>query len=147
LPAHAAEDALQDAIVLVLQRTDASWLAQFLAASPKEQIGYFLSAIHNNALKAILRNRLDPLPEIPCEDETAPNPAREAERTDTRRAVREAIQRLPKAQREVMELDMEEYTDAEITGKLHISPGATRKRRFDAGENMRKILQSQDISY
>jgi hypothetical protein len=71
-----------------------------------ERRRYFLTAIYNNTLKAITRNRLDSLPEEPYEDETAPNPAEEVERADTRRAVREAIQRLPKRQREVMELNL-----------------------------------------
>ena len=145
-PEHAGEDALQDAMVLMLQRMDTQWQARFLTASAEEQIRYIVAAIGKNTLKAISRNRLEPMPETPCEDETALNPAEEMERADTRRAVREAIQRLAKGQREVMELDMEEYTDKEITEKLHISREAIRKRRYNAGENLKIILQSKDIT-
>jgi RNA polymerase sigma factor (sigma-70 family) len=142
-----AEDALQDALVLVLQRADAAWLAEFLAASPKKQIGYFLTAMHNNALKAILRNRLDPLPETPCEDETSPDPAEEVERADTRRAVWEAIQHLPKRQREVIQLgDIEDWSREDITKHLKISAVNLRQQRFKGLQQMKKLLQSQDIT-
>ena len=145
-PEQAAEDALQDAVVLFLRRVDAQWLADFLKASPREQIGYFLTAIHNNTLKAITRNRLNSLPEKPYEDETALDPAEEMGRADTRRAVREAIQRLPKRQREVMELTLQEYSDEEIAKKLNTSTVNVRVRKLHARRNLQRILQGQDIT-
>jgi RNA polymerase sigma factor (sigma-70 family) len=136
-----AEDALQDALVLVLQRADAAWLAEFLAASPKKQIGYFLTAMHNNALKAILRNRLDPLPETPREDETALDPAEEVERKD---AITKAWQNLPERQREVMALRKAGYTAPEIAKKLGITPNNARQQELKALRNMREFQRKQD---
>lgn len=139
-PEHAAEDGLQDAIVLFLQREDEQWQSDFLKASLGEQLGYFWRAICNNTLKAILRNRLEPIPEQGCEDHAAPNLVGEVAEQD---AFMKALQQLPEEKREVMELNAQGYTGKEIAIKLNITAEAARKRLFDARKCMREFLQMQ----
>jgi RNA polymerase sigma factor (sigma-70 family) len=142
LPEQAGEDALQNAIVLFLQRADAQGQAEFLRASAGKQIGFFVTAMRNNMLKVKLRNRLAPLPEKTYEVEIVPGPAEEVAEQD---CFEKALQELSEGQREVMELDIQGYTDKEIAAKLNIAAGTARKRLFDARKNMAKFLERQGI--
>lgn len=134
---------MHNAIVLFLKREDAQqWQVDFLQASPREQINYFLTAICNNGLKAMLRNRLEPLPEQGCKDQTAPDLAEEVERED---AITKAVQSLPERQKEVMEFAKEGYSVAEIAQILETSPGNVRQQMFKARKNIQKSQQGEGV--
>jgi RNA polymerase sigma factor (sigma-70 family) len=144
-PEQAVEDALQNAIVLFLQRAEVEGQEEFLRASAGKQIGFFVTSMRNNTLKVKLRNRLDALPETPCEDEAALDPAEEMERKDTRRAVREAVQYLPKRQREMIELELLEFSTEETAQALNTSTTNVRVQQLRARRKLKEILQEQDL--
>jgi RNA polymerase sigma-70 factor, ECF subfamily len=101
----------------------------------------WLFRIAANALvdrwRQISRDSLDPPPDIPD--------GREAEETERRAMVCQLVERLPDAQRQVIEMRfVDQRSIREIADALGRSEGAVKQLQLRALENLRKSLEGRD---
>jgi RNA polymerase sigma-70 factor (ECF subfamily) len=130
-----AEDLVQEAFMAVLQRVDT-----FQAGRPFAP--WFFRILVNRGLNARKARALRAVEEIP---ETAahrgPTPEREAERTELRGRLREAMEALPERQRTIVQLfDLEGFAGPEIAEILEISDGTVRWHLHEARKTLKKAL-------
>jgi RNA polymerase sigma-70 factor (ECF subfamily) len=130
-----AEDLVQEAFMAVLQRVDT-----FQAGRPFAP--WFFRILVNRGLNARKARALRAVEEIP---ETAahrgPTPEREAERTELRGRLREAMDALPERQRTIVQLfDLEGFAGPEIAEILEISDGTVRWHLHEARKTLKKAL-------
>ena len=130
-----AEDLVQEAFMAVLQRVDT-----FQAGRPFGP--WFFRILVNRGLNARKARALRAVEEIP---ETAahrgPTPEREAERTELRGRLREAMEALPERQRTIVQLfDLEGFAGPEIAEILEISDGTVRWHLHEARKTLKKAL-------
>lgn len=72
--------------------------------------------------------------------ENANRPDRQAEARLLEERVAEAVARLPDVYREVMELEMREYTDPEIAEQCGLREGTVKSRKFRARQRLKELL-------
>ncbi|MFL5385947.1 MAG: RNA polymerase sigma factor [Longimicrobiaceae bacterium] len=130
-----AEDLVQEAFMAVLQRVDT-----FQAGRPFAP--WFFRILVNRGLNARKARALRAVEEIP---ETAahrgPTPEHEAERTELRGRLREAMEALPERQRTIVQLfDLEGFAGPEIAEILEISDGTVRWHLHEARKTLKKAL-------
>lgn len=130
-----AEDLVQEAFMAVLQRVDT-----FQAGRPFAP--WFFRILVNRGLNARKARALRAVEEIP---ETAahrgPTPEREAEQTELRGRLREAMEALPERQRTIVQLfDLEGFAGPEIAEILEISDGTVRWHLHEARKTLKKAL-------
>lgn len=131
-----AEDAVQDAFVLALQRIDQcrepakfrAWLLQIV----RNRVHSALRTPH--ARRAVALDEALPLP-------SASDPARDAERADLRGHLATALRALSPLQREVVVLfDMEGWSHREIAAQAGTTEAASRVALFKARAALRRLL-------
>jgi RNA polymerase sigma-70 factor (ECF subfamily) len=135
---HDAEDVAQDALVLALER-----LAE--CRDPARFGGWLVRIVRNRALNH--RRYLGIRAAEPLDDATdAPslgNPAEDAERSELRERLNDAVGGLPGTQREVLLLhDLEGWKHREIGEALGMPEGTVRYHLFNARRAVRGRLRA-----
>jgi RNA polymerase sigma-70 factor (ECF subfamily) len=130
-----AEDLVQDAFMTALQRVDT-----FEAGRPFAP--WFFRILVNRGLNARKARSLRVVHAIP---ETAasstPSPEREAERTELRERLSQAMETLPERQRVIVQLfEVEGFGGPEIARILEISDGTVRWHLHEARKTLRRAL-------
>jgi RNA polymerase sigma-70 factor (ECF subfamily) len=130
-----AEDLVQDAFMAVLQRIDT-----FEAGRPFGP--WFFRILVNRGLNARKARSLRTVDEIPESAAThLASPEREAERSELRGALTEAMAALPERQRTILQLfDVEGFGGPEIAQILEISEGTVRWHLHEARKTLRGVL-------
>lgn len=131
-----AEDVCQDAFVIALERLEE-------CRQPERFAAWLLQIVRNRARDA--RRRRTVRAALPLEATavvaSAANPAREAERSDLRRRLLEALAQLPELLREVVLLhDLEGWRHREIAQALELPEGTVRSHLFHARRRLREFL-------
>lgn len=135
---HDAEDVAQDALVLALER-----LAE--CRDPARFGGWLVRIVRNRALNH--RRYLGIRAAEPLDDATdAPslgNPAEDAERSELRERLNDAVGGLPQTQREVLLMhDLEGWKHREIGEALGMPEGTVRYHLFNARRAVRGRLRA-----
>lgn len=127
-----AEDVVQDAFVTALERLD--------ECDPEKFGGWFMRVVRNRAhsVRRYLGVRdAAPLDAVPTASPT-PGPHGEAERSELRRELEEAIGTLTEVQRQVVLLhDLEGWKHREIGALLDLPTGTVRAHLFHARRALR----------
>ncbi len=133
-----AEDAVQEAFLTVWRRSG-SFLAERAKAST-----WILTLVHRRAVDVVRREErrraesLDPDQETGGEARTADD---EVTLTERRRAVQEALRRLPDEQREALELAYYGgLTQSELAERLSVPLGTIKSRMFTGLRRLRDLL-------
>jgi RNA polymerase sigma-70 factor (ECF subfamily) len=136
-----AEDLVQDAFLLVLQRIGT--FQEGRAFAP-----WFFRILVNRGLNARKARALRTADEIPESASSAgPSPEREAERAELRDRLAAALGALPERQRLVVELfDLEGFAGPEIAEILEISDGTVRWHLHEARKALRQALAPYERS-
>ena len=132
-----AEDVVQDAMVVALERLD--------ECQPERFPGWLLRIVRNRALNH--RRYLGIRAAGPLDDADhfagRDNPYRDAERTELRERLLAGMEVLSQTQREVLMLhDMEGWKHREIAGVLGLPEGTVRHHLFHARRAMRAELSA-----
>jgi len=131
---HLAEDAVQEAFLVVLERLGD-------LRDPQAFVGWFRQVVRTQCSR-IVRRRKETLGADPVELH-APDPsAREvAETAERHRLVRKALSELPPAGRETAEMFyLQELRCADIARRLDIPTNTVKRRLHDARERLRHTL-------
>jgi RNA polymerase sigma-70 factor, ECF subfamily len=130
-----AEDLVQEAFIAALQRIDT-----FEAGRPFGP--WFFRILVNRGLNARKSRALRTTEEIPeAAASSFPSPEREAERSELRERLRQAMTTLPERQRVIVELfELEGFGGVEIAQILEISDGTVRWHLHEARKALREAL-------
>lgn len=133
-----AEDVAQDAFVLALER-----LAE--CRDPRRFAGWLVRIVRNRALNH--RRYLGIRTAAPLDDAehaaSPDSPAEDAERSELRARLNDAVAELPQAQREVLLLhDLEGWKHREIGASLGMPEGTVRYHLFNARRAVRGRLKA-----
>lgn len=130
-----AEDVCQDAFVKALEKLDD-------CRQPEKFVAWLLQIVRNRArnYKDYRRvRRAQPLETTAVA--SLSSPGRDAERSELRGALEEALSQLSEVQREVVLLhDLEGWKHREIGDTLGVSEGAARQHLFAARRKLRELL-------
>jgi RNA polymerase sigma-70 factor, ECF subfamily len=131
-----AEDAAQEAFILALERIED-------CRNPESFAGWFMSIVRNRSRNLVRREVLrqaDAIPERLSSGDALPD--RDAETTELREMLQEALLQLPEVQREVVMLhDLEGWKHREIADRLEIPSGTVRSHLHFARRALRKLLE------
>lgn len=130
-----AEDAVQDAFVVALEKLDE-------CRCPGKFAGWLLAIARNTARNAVRREKLRAAEPIPLDaPSTSRGPAAEAELAALRRDLEEALAELPEIQREIVLLhDLQGWKHGEISERLDIPSGTVRSHLHFARKALREKL-------
>ena len=130
-----AEDAVQEAFMVALQRLDDCRNADRFA-------GWLLAIVRNRARNLIRRESLRSAEEIPASaSASGPSPDKMAYLSDLRVQLREALAKLTEVQREIVLLhDLEGWKHSEISERLGIPAGTVRSHLHFARKELRARL-------
>jgi RNA polymerase sigma-70 factor (ECF subfamily) len=135
-----AQDAVQDAF-LAAWRTAASFDARRGNAQT-----WLLTLVHRRSVDLVRREerrRADPLDDAPVA--SGESTEEEASVREQRRGVQAALARLPRDQREALELAYYGgLTQAELAERLGIPLGTVKSRMFAALTKLRELLEAED---
>jgi RNA polymerase sigma-70 factor, ECF subfamily len=136
-------DAAADATSLIFSRA--------LAALPRYRHTSFRSWLftiaHNTVIDGWRGSRIEtPLDAIASHHDPAPGPEDEALREDAGREVRTLLARLPRDQRQVVELRLAGLTNQEIAEVLERSVPATKMLQVRAMSRLRSLLAAEPSS-
>lgn len=136
-----AEDLVQDAFMAVLQRIDT-----FQAGRPFGP--WFFRILVNRGLNARKARSLRAVDEIPeTVAHAGPTPERDAERSELRGRLKEAMDELPERQRTIVQLfELEGFPGPEIAEILEISDGTVRWHLHEARKTLKKALAPYERS-
>lgn len=139
-----AEDIVQAAFLRVYER-----IGQFDSGRPFGP--WFLRGVVNDAVKAAARREREVPLEMEGDDEMplaelwadpAPGPVELAEAAETRQAIRDALGRLPPAQRAAIVLRYYlGLSEAELANELACPPGTVKWRLHAARQRLRALLR------
>lgn len=139
-----AEDIVQAAFLRVYDR-----IGQFDSGRPFGP--WFLRGVVNDAVKAAARREREVPLEMESDDEMplaelwadpAPGPVELAEAAETRQAIRDALGRLPPAQRAAIVLRYYlDLSEAELANELACPPGTVKWRLHAARQRLRALLR------
>lgn len=133
----AAEDVAQDAFVYALERIEdcrrpdrfGSWLLQIVRNRSRNALRDRKASRHVNIATVMPESR----------DAT---PQREAERSELRRRLIDALGKLSEVRREIVLLhDLEGWTHREIAERLDLPPGTVRSHLHHARKDLRPLLR------
>jgi RNA polymerase sigma-70 factor (ECF subfamily) len=131
-----ADDVCQAGFVIAMERIDE-------CRDPHRFGGWLLQIVRNQA-RNYLRAR-DVRETVPLDETVAgssPDPAAEAERSELRARLREALLTLPEPQREVVLLhDLEGWKHHEIADRLELPSGTVRSHLHHARRKLRELLR------
>lgn len=146
--AEDAEDALQEAFVKTFRSLD--------RFDPSRAFGPWFFQILRNQCRDLLRRRSarfqvevvgDGLLESRA-DSGPGSAARHRERTEARRIVWTALERLPEDQREVIVLkEIQGFRYQEIASILDVPEGTVASRLFNARQALKQVLNRMGVSY
>lgn len=130
-----AEDAAQESFLVALQRLEE-------CRSPERFAGWLMTIVRNRSRNLIRRESLRDTDPVPVSASTGlPAPDREAERSQLRGVLREALDGLPAQQREIVLLhDLEGWKHREIADRLGIPSGTVRSHLHFARKALREAL-------
>jgi RNA polymerase sigma-70 factor (ECF subfamily) len=131
---HLAEDAVQNSFLAALTRLDQ-------LRDTKAFPGWFRQIVRTEAHR-ILRHRREPTTG-PMKEMNAdgPTPGEDAQASELRSIVREAVRKLPPPRCQPTELFyFEEHSCAEIAQLLHVPTGTVKRRLHDARRQLRSML-------
>jgi RNA polymerase sigma-70 factor, ECF subfamily len=130
-----AEDVAQEAFVVALERLEE-------CRDPDRFAGWFTTIVKNRARNLLRRENLREGEPVPFHVPSAlPGPDREAERSDLRGRLSEAMDRLSPLQREVVLLhDLEGWKHREIAERLEMPSGTVRSHLHFARRRLRELL-------
>lgn len=139
-----AEDVVQAAFLRVYER-----IGQFDSGRPFAP--WFLRSVAHDAVKAAARREREVPLEVEGDDEMplaglladpAPGPVEMAEAAETRQAIRDALGRLPPAQRAAIVLRYYlDLSEAELAEELACPPGTVKWRLHTARQRLRALLR------
>jgi RNA polymerase sigma-70 factor (ECF subfamily) len=132
-----AEDVCQDAFIRAVERLED-------CREPAKFSSWLMQIVRHRALNLLDYRRVRAAaPLEPESAESRESPARDAERSELRELLREALERLSPIQREVVLLhDMEGWKHRAIGESLGISEGMSRQHLFAARRLLRAMLGS-----
>lgn len=130
-----AEDLVQDAFVLVLERIDT-----FESGRPFAP--WFYRILTNRGLNARKAGAVRRTEQIPAEYASGePSPERDAERSQLRERLAAAVDTLPERQRTIVQLfELEGFSGPEIAEILEVSPATVRWHLHQARQTLRETL-------
>lgn len=130
-----AEDICQDAFVKALERLDD-------CRQPEKFLAWLLQIVRNSARNYLDYRRVRLAQPLDTTNVTsALSPERDAERSELRGTLAEALEKLSDVQREVVLLhDLEGWKHREIGESLGLSEGAARQHLFAARRKLRELL-------
>lgn len=130
-----AEDAVQEAFAAVW-RSAGTYRPERGPAAP------WLWAVARNAVVDRLRSRLDTTGEVPELASAEPGPAERAESSWVSWRVHRALEELPEAEREVLELAYwSGLSQSEVAGYLHVPLGTVKTRTRSALARLADVLE------
>lgn len=132
-----AEDAAQESFLVALQRLDE-------CRSPERFAGWLMTIVRNRSRNLVRRESLRETDQVPVSASSGlAAPDREAERSQLRGLLREALDGLPEVQREIVLLhDMEGWKHREIADRLGVPSGTVRSHLHFARKALRDALGS-----
>ncbi len=132
-----AEDAAQESFLVALDRLEE-------CRSPERFGGWLMSIVRNRAKNLVRRESLREMDEVPPGASSHfPTPDRDAEVSELRGFLQEALMSLPHVQREIVLLhDVEGWKHREIAERLDLPSGTVRSHLHFARKALRTALQS-----
>ena len=132
-----AEDAAQEAFLVALQRLEE-------CRSPERFAGWLMTIVRNRAKNLVRREVLretDPVP-IGASSKT-PTPEQDAETSELRAQIEQALKELPEVQRQIVLLhDLEGWKHREIAKRFGLPAGTVRSHLHFARKSLRAALES-----
>ncbi len=131
-----AEDAAQEAFVVAIERLEE-------CRNPDRFGGWLLTIVRNRSKNLIRRETLRETDQVPPgATSRTPTPDQEAEASELRRRLEEAMRGLPEVQREIVLLhDLEGWKHREIAERLDLPPGTVRSHLHFARKALRHALR------
>lgn len=130
-----AEDAAQESFLVALQRLEE-------CREPERFGGWMMTIVRNRSRNLVRREALREMDQVPVSARSGvPTPERDAETTELRERLEEALGGLSEVQRQVVVLhDMEGWKHREIAGLLGLPPGTVRSHLHFARKALRESL-------
>lgn len=130
-----AEDAAQESFLVALQRLEE-------CRSPERFAGWLMTIVRNRSRNLVRRESLRETDQVPVSASSGQaGPDREAERSQLRGVLRDALDGLPTVQREIVLLhDLEGWKHREIADRLGIPSGTVRSHLHFARKALRDAL-------
>ncbi len=135
-----AEDAAQESFLVALQRLEE-------CRSPERFAGWLMTIVRNRSRNLVRRESLRDTDPVPLSASTRlPTPDRDAERSELQAVLRDALDKLPEVQREIVLLhDLEGWKHREIADRLGIPSGTVRSHLHFARRALRDTLGAQAV--
>lgn len=130
-----AEDAAQESFIVALERLDD-------CRNPDRFAGWFMTIVRNRSRNLVRRESLRDMDRVPdSAPSRSPTPDREAESSELRALLEEALAGLSEVQREIVLLhDLEGWKHREIAERLSLPSGTVRSHLHFARKALRKAL-------
>ena len=135
-----AEDAAQESFLVALQRLEE-------CRSPERFAGWLMTIVRNRSRNLVRRESLRETDPVPLSASTrVPTPDRDAERSELQAVLRDALDKLPEVQREIVLLhDLEGWKHREIADRLGIPSGTVRSHLHFARRALRDTLGAHAV--
>lgn len=135
-----AEDAAQESFLVALQRLEE-------CRSPERFAGWLMTIVRNRSRNLVRRESLRETDPVPLSASTRlPTPDRDAERSELQAVLRDALDKLPEVQREIVLLhDLEGWKHREIADRLGIPSGTVRSHLHFARKALRDTLGAHAV--
>lgn len=133
-----AEDAAQESFLVALQRIEE-------CRSPERFAGWLMTIVRNRSRNLVRRESLRETDPVPLSASTRlPSPDRDAERSELRGVLRQALDALSEVQREIVLLhDLEGWKHREIADRLGLPSGTVRSHLHFARRALREAMGGQ----
>lgn len=129
-----AEDAVQEAFITALQRLPE-------LREPAAFPAWLRQIVRTQAHRITRKRRELPIAKVADLSDKEPTPPETLDRQELHRKVREAVELLPPAGRQTVELFyLHERSCAEVADLLHIPQGTVKRRLHDARKRLRGML-------
>ena len=134
-----SEDAAQEAFLVALQRLEE-------CRSPERFAGWLMTIVRNRSRNLVRREVLRETDQVPVSASAGtPGPDQEAELTELKDVLREALDLLPEVQREVVLLhDLEGWKHREIADRIGLPSGTVRSHLHFARKALRDALGTHE---
>ena len=134
-----SEDAAQEAFLVALERLDE-------CRSPERFAGWLMTIVRNRSRNLVRREVLRETDQVPVSASTGtPGPDKEAELTELKDVLREALGALPEVQRQVVLLhDLEGWKHREIADRIGLPSGTVRSHLHFARKALRDALGTRE---
>ncbi len=130
-----AEDAAQESFLVALERLDE-------CREPDRFAGWMMTIVRNRSRNLVRRESLRDMDQVPAAARSSvPTPERDAETSELRERLEEALSSLTDVQRQIVVLhDMEGWKHREIAGLLGLPSGTVRSHLHFARKALRELL-------